>query len=262
MLAKLRMKNEHDGMSTAPATRLDGRALDQLRPVHFQLDFAPAATGSVLISMGRTQVICAVSIEDDVPRWMKQQKVSGGWITAEYSLLPYSTGDRTQRELSKGKISGRTQEIQRLIGRSLRAVCDMDALGSRTAWLDCDVLQADGGTRTASVTGICVAFQMAVQRLLKQGRLTVNPLKEPMAAISVGMVRGSPCLDLCYEEDFAAATDMNVVMTESGRFVEVQGTAEETPYTAEELDQMIKIAGKGIRELLAAQRAALIGWQA
>lgn len=248
------------GMQNEIKVRSDGRAADQLRPVSFQLDIAPSATGSVLISMGKTQVICAVTMEDDVPRWMKQQKVSGGWITAEYSLLPYATGERSSREVTKGKVSGRTQEIQRLIGRSLRAVCDMDALGSRTAWLDCDVLQADGGTRTASVTGICVAFRMAVQRLIKQGRLVRDPLKENMAAISVGMVGGVPLLDLCYEEDFAAATDMNVVMTQSDRFVEVQGTAEETPYTAAELDQMLKLAGKGIRELLAAQSAALAGW--
>jgi ribonuclease PH len=247
-------------MSIDTKLRSDGRTLDQLRPVSFQLDIAPAATGSVLISMGRTQVICAVSIEDDVPRWMRQQKVTGGWITAEYSLLPYATGDRSSREVTKGKVSGRTQEIQRLIGRSLRAVCDLEVLGSRTAWLDCDVLQADGGTRTASVTGICVAFQMAVQRLIKQGRLTRNPLKESMAAISVGLVGNTPMLDLCYEEDFAAATDMNVVMTASDRFVEVQGTAEETPYTTAELDQLLKLAGKGIRELLTAQTAALAGW--
>ena len=240
--------------------RIDGRAADQLRPVSFQLDIAPAASGSVLISMGRTQVICAVSIEDDVPRWMKQQKVSGGWITSEYSLLPYATTDRSTREVSKGKVSGRTQEIQRLIGRSLRAVCDLDALGSRTAWLDCDVLQADGGTRTASVTGLYVAFRMAVLRLMKAGALAREPLREAVAAVSVGMVGGQPLLDLCYEEDFAAATDMNVVMTASGRFVEVQGTAEEHPYTAEELQQMLGLAGSGIRDLLSAQQAALANW--
>ena len=240
--------------------RIDARAPDQLRPVSFQLDIAPAASGSVLISMGRTQVICAVSIENDVPRWMKQQKVSGGWITSEYSLLPYATLDRSTREVSKGKVSGRTQEIQRLIGRSLRAVCDLDALGSRTAWLDCDVLQADGGTRTASVTGLYVAFRMAVLRLMKAGQLAKDPLREAVAAISVGLVGGAPLLDLCYEEDFAASTDMNVVMTASGRFVEVQGTAEEHPYTAEELQQMLGLAGTGIRDLLAAQQAALANW--
>lgn len=242
------------------ALRSDGRAYDQLRPVSFQLDIAPAANGSVLISMGRTQVICGVSIDDDVPRWMKQQKVAGGWITSEYSMLPYATSDRSRREISSGKISGRTQEIQRLIGRSLRAVCDLDVLGARTVWLDCDVLQADGGTRTASVTGIYVAFQMAVRRLMKQGVLAQNPLKEAVAAISVGMVHGSPRLDLCYEEDFAAATDMNVVMTASDRFVEVQGTAEEAPYTADELQQMLKLAGTGIRALISAQQDALASW--
>ena len=244
-------------MSTEPVLRPDGRTPQQLRPVSFQLDIAPSATGSVLISMGRTQVICGVSIEPEVPRWMKQQKVTGGWITSEYSMLPYATTDRSRREVSSGKVSGRTQEIQRLIGRSVRAVCDLEALGSRTAWLDCDVLQADGGTRTASVTGIYVAFRMAVQRLLKQGVLTSDPLKEAVAAVSVGMVGGLPVLDLCYEEDFAASTDMNVVMTASERFVEVQGTAEEHPYTADELQQMLKLAGHGIRELVVAQRSAL-----
>lgn len=242
------------------ALRSDGRAPDQLRPVSFQLDIAPAANGSVLISMGRTQVICGVSIDDDVPRWMKQQKVTGGWITSEYSMLPYATVDRSRREISTGKVSGRTQEIQRLIGRSLRAVCDLEALGSRTVWLDCDVLQADGGTRTASVTGTYVAFQMAVRRLMKQGVLAQNPLKEAVAAISVGLVHGRPLLDLCYEEDFAAATDMNVVMTASERFVEVQGTAEESPYTTEELQQMLKLAGTGVRALIVAQQAALSAW--
>jgi ribonuclease PH len=243
------------------ALRPDGRAPDQLRPVSFQLDIAPAAQGSVLISMGRTQVICGVSVDADVPRWMKQQKVSGGWITSEYSMLPYATTDRSRREVSAGKISGRTQEIQRLIGRSLRAICDLEALGSRTVWLDCDVLQADGGTRTASVTGLYVAFDMAMRRLIKQGVLVRNPLKEAVAAISVGMVGGKPVLDLCYEEDAAAATDMNVVMTASERFVEVQGTAEEDPYTADDLNQMLKLAGGGIRELLAAQQSALANWQ-
>ncbi len=257
----LTRQNKDDAMSNSSLLlRTDGRLAGQLRPVSFQLDFAPAASGSVLISMGRTQVICAVSIDDEVPRWMKQQKVIGGWITSEYSLLPYATGERSAREVSKGKPSGRTQEIQRLIGRSLRAVCDLEALGPRTAWLDCDVLQADGGTRTASVTGIYVAFRMAVQRLLKQRHLPCNPLKEAVAAISVGMVDGAPRLDLCYEEDVAAATDMNVVMTASGRFVEVQGTAEEHPFTGGELQQMLDLAGGGIRELLAAQDKALAGW--
>ncbi len=242
------------------ALRPDGRAPGQLRPVSFQLDIAPAANGSVLITMGRTQVICGVSIDNDVPRWMKQQKVTGGWITSEYSMLPYATTDRSRREVTAGKVSGRTQEIQRLIGRSLRAVCDLDVLGPRTVWLDCDVLQADGGTRTASVTGTYVAFQMAVLRLMKQGVLARNPLKEAVAAVSVGMVKERALLDLCYEEDFAAATDMNVVMTASERFVEVQGTAEEAPYTADELQQMLKLAGSGIKDLLAAQASALSAW--
>ena len=240
-----------------PGPRPDGRASDQLRALSIKLDVAPQAQGSCLISMGRTQVICAVSIEDDLPRWMKQQKATGGWITAEYSMLPYSTPDRTRREVSTGKISGRTQEIQRLIGRSLRAVVDLEALGPRTLWVDCDVLQADGGTRTASVTGAYVACRLAVRKLLKSGAVTRDPLGDAVAAVSVGIVEGRPLLDLCYEEDFAASVDLNVVMTGSGKFVEVQGTAEEHPFSGTELNRMLKLAAGGIRELIAAQDKAL-----
>lgn len=243
--------------STVGLSRPDGRAADELRPVSFQIDIAPACAGSVLVSMGNTQVICGVSIEDEVPRWMKQQKVSGGWITAEYSMLPYSTTDRSRREVASGKIGGRTQEIQRLIGRSLRAVCDTEALGSRTVWIDCDVLRADGGTRTAAITGACVAFQLAVRKLMASGVLAANPLREAVAAVSVGIVGGKPLLDLCYAEDVDAATDMNVVMTASGRFVEVQGTAEDSPFSSRDLSGMLKYAENGIRELLAEQIRAL-----
>lgn len=235
------------------AARADGRAPDELRPIRFVPDPAPAAAGSVLVEFGRTRVICGASIEDGVPRWMRAQSVSGGWLTAEYSILPYATKPRNSRESSTGKVSGRTQEIQRLIGRSLRAVTDLDKLGERTIWLDCDVLEADGGTRTAAVTGAWVALRRAVSKLLKEGALKEDPLREAVAAVSVGIVEGRPLLDLCYTEDLAAAVDMNVVMTASGRFVEVQGTAEEQPYSREELDAMLALAAKGIRKLLKAQ---------
>lgn len=243
--------------SDAVDRRADGRRPDELRPVDFQLDVAPASPGSVLVSLGRTRVICAASIEEDLPRWMKQQKEPGGWVTAEYSMLPYATPDRSRREASLGKISGRTQEIQRLIGRSLRAVTDLAALGPRTVWLDCDVLQADGGTRTAAVTGAYVAFRRAVDRLLREKRLDRDPLTDAVAAVSVGLVGGRPLLDLCYEEDLAAGVDMNVVMTADGRFVEVQGTAEDNPFAGRDLNRLLKLAAGGIRRLVEAQRKAL-----
>ncbi|MBU1908558.1 MAG: ribonuclease PH [Verrucomicrobia bacterium] len=236
------------------AARPDGRAEDALRPIRFTPDPAPAAAGSVLVEFGRTRVICGASVEDGVPRWMRAQNISGGWLTAEYSLLPYATRPRNSRESSTGKVSGRTQEIQRLIGRSLRAVTDLDKLGVRTIWLDCDVLEADGGTRTAAVTGAWVALRRAVNRLLREGVLTEDPLREAVAAVSVGLVEGRACLDLCYQEDLAAAVDLNVVMTASGRFVEVQGTAEESPFSREELDAMLALAARGIRRLLKAQQ--------
>ncbi len=237
--------------------RADGRRVNDLRPVSFKPDIAPSATGSVLVSMGKTQVICAASIDDDVPPWMKRQKVTGGWVTAEYSLLPYSTTDRARREASVGKVSGRTQEIQRLIGRAMRAVIDLDALGPRTIWIDCDVLQADGGTRTASITGAWVAVRRALDRLLAEGRIDKIPLRSGVAAISVGIVNGTPVLDLNYEEDAAASVDMNVVMTSTGKFVEVQGTAEENPFSRDELDKMLKLAAGGIRQLIQKQKKAL-----
>ena len=238
--------------------RNDGRPFDCLRPVATQVDIAPAAAGSVLISMGNTQVICGCTIEEDIPRWMKSQKAAGGWITAEYSMLPYSTEDRARREVASGKVSGRTQEIQRLIGRSLRAVVDLNALGARTAWLDCDVLRADGGTRTASITGSMIALERAIRDLMSKGMLETNPITERCAAVSVGILDGVPRLDLCYEEDAAAEVDFNVVMTESGKFVELQGTAEEHPFTPAQLNQMLALAQKGISELIEIQKEAVL----
>lgn len=237
--------------------RGDGRSVDALRDLQMEIDFAPAAKGSVLVRMGKTTVLCAVSVQESVPRWMQVQKVPGGWITAEYSMLPYSTSDRSSRESSMGKVGGRTQEIQRLIGRSIRAVVDMKALGPRTLWIDCDVVQADGGTRTASITGAYVAVQRAIHQLMREGLLKENPVREAVAAISVGLIGETPYLDLCYEEDVAAEVDMNVVMTSSGKFVEVQGTAEGRPFSSEELNRMLALADKGIRELLVAQQAAI-----
>jgi ribonuclease PH len=235
--------------------RLDGRAPDQLRPVSFVPNFAPHATGSVLISTGDTRVICSAMVEEAVPRWMKDQNVAGGWVTAEYSMLPYSTLQRKARDISKGKQDGRGVEIQRLVGRSLRAVVDLDLLGPRTIWVDCDVLQADGGTRTAAITGACVAVALAGKALVEQKLIKSLPIKNYVAAVSVGMVGGAPLLDLNYIEDKDAAVDMNVVMTDSGRFVEVQGSGEETTFADEELAQMLVYSRKGITELIAAQKS-------
>ena len=220
---------------------------------------APAAAGSVLIKVGHTQLICAAMVEEFVPRWMREQKVAGGWLTAEYSLLPYSTQQRTSREVNAGRVSGRTQEIQRLVGRALRAVTNLEKLGPRTIWVDCDVLQADGGTRTAAITGAFVALRLAVNRLLKDGLLKEDPIREAVAAVSVGMVDGKALMDLCYEEDVKADVDMNVVLTAGGAFVEVQGTAEGEPFPDEDLQKMLALAKKGIGSLLKAQRAALAG---
>jgi ribonuclease PH len=237
--------------------RSDSRKPDQLRAVTFQPDIAPNATGSVLVSFGKTQVICAATVQDEVPRWMKMQGVSGGWLTAEYSMLPYSTLDRKDRDISKGKLDGRSQEIQRLIGRSLRAVVDLEKLGPRTVWIDCDVLQADGGTRTASITGACVATAMAFNRLLQQGRLTQQPLKKKVAAISVGVFNNQALLDLCYEEDRDAEVDCNLVMCEDGQFVEIQGSGEETTFSEAQLTAMLGLGKKGITELCKLQDEAI-----
>ncbi len=242
------------GMKPTTPRRADGRKPDQLRPFTLHPGFAPAALGSVLVAMGQTRVVCAVSVEEEVPRWMKSSGQTGGWLTAEYSMLPYSTTDRCRREVTSGKPSGRTQEIQRLIGRSLRAVVDLEKLGPRTLWVDCDVLQADGGTRTASITGAFVALRLAVDVLMKRGALKENPIREAVAAVSVGVVHGVPMLDLCYTEDLAAQVDMNLVMTASGKFVEVQGTAEDQPFTPDELATMLDLGKAGIRKLIKAQR--------
>ncbi len=233
--------------------RNDMRKADELRPVVMEAGIAPSSSGSVLIKMGNTEVICAASVDENIPRWMRAQNVQGGWLTAEYRMLPYATDQRKQRASAVGKIDGRTQEIQRLIGRSLRAVVDLKKLGPRTVWIDCDVLRADGGTRTASVTGAYVAMRLAVDQLLKDKKLAVDPILDSVAAVSVGIIHGQTLLDLCYTEDFEASVDMNVVMTGNGRFVEVQGTAEESPYTQAELDAMTALAAKGIRELTVMQ---------
>ena len=241
----------------APMTRNDGRTPDQLRPISFTPNFAPNSTGSVLVCSGATRVICSAMIEESVPRWMKEQGVAGGWVTAEYSMLPYSTGDRKTRDITKGRLDGRSSEIQRLIGRSLRTAIDLDKLGSRTMWIDCDVLAADGGTRTASITGASVAAALACRRLMTAGLIATNPIKQLVGAVSVGIVNGAALLDLDYSEDKDAAVDMNVVMTEHGSFVEVQGSGEESTFTDEELAAMMALARKGIGELIAAQRVAL-----
>ncbi len=235
--------------------RADGRGIDELRTASFERDFTVFAPGSVLVSMGRTRVLCTASIEERVPPWMRGS--GKGWVTAEYSLLPGSTGERVTREAAKGKQSGRTQEIQRLIGRSLRSVCDMVALGEVQVTVDCDVLQADGGTRTASICGAYVALHDALTRLVQKGTLRANPLTEAVAAVSVGVVDGVCMLDLPYEEDSRAEVDMNVVMTSSGRFIEVQGTAEGMPFTKAELDEMLSLAEHGIAQLLDLQTATL-----
>ena len=241
----------------ALAGRLDGRLPDQLRPIRFQTHIAPYATGSTLIEWGNTRVICGVTVEEAVPRWMKEQGVAGGWITAEYSMLPYSTLQRKPRDISKGKIDGRSQEIQRLIGRAMRAAVDLAKLGSRTLWVDCDVLQADGGTRTAAITGSYLALSLAMQRLLAEQKLAASPLLNAVAAVSVGRVDGQPLLDLCYAEDVAAEVDLNVVMTGAGEFVEVQGTGEEATFSEAQLQAMLALGRTGIQQLFAAQRAAL-----
>jgi ribonuclease PH len=237
--------------------RADGRKADELRPVSFEANFAPHATGSVLVRYGSTQVICAATIEPGVPTWMKQQGVKGGWLTAEYSMLPYSTHERKTRDINKGKLDGRTVEIQRLIGRSLRAAVDLDKLGQNTLWLDCDVLQADGGTRTAAITGAYVAARLAVQRLIDEGKLRESPLSDSVAAVSAGLFGGNLLLDLAYVEDKDAEVDFNIVMTGQGRFVEVQGSGEESTFSHEQLQDLLELAKKGLKELSALQAAFL-----
>ena len=237
--------------------RSDNRAPDQLRNVSFVPGIAPHANGSVLISCGNTRVICAATIQDEVPRWMKMQGVPGGWLTAEYSMLPYSTHDRKQRDITKGKLDGRSSEIQRLIGRSLRAVVDLVKLGQRTLCIDCDVLQADGGTRTASITGACVATAIAFNKLLQKGVITQQPLKRKVAAVSVGVVNGAALLDLCYEEDRDAEVDSNIVMTDDGQFVELQSSGEEATFSESQMTAMLTLGKKGIAELIKLQQQAI-----
>ena len=237
--------------------RADGRAPNQLRPLRFQNHIAPYAAGSTLVEWGNTRVICGVTIEEAIPRWMKEQGVKGGWITAEYSMLPYSTLQRKQRDSAKGKIDGRSSEIQRLIGRAMRAALDLDKLGERTVWVDCDVLQADGGTRTAAITGAFVALSLAVKKLMAEKKLAQSPILNAVAATSVGIVNGQPLLDLCYTEDVAAAVDLNLVMNAAGEFIEVQGTGEEATFTEAQLADLLALGKTGIHELLAAQGKAL-----
>ena len=235
--------------------RFDGRGADQMRPVRIVPDFLRYPEGSALIELGDTWVLCAVSVDEGVPHFLRGK--GQGWITAEYSMLPRSTATRTPRESVTGRIGGRTQEIQRLIGRSLRAVVDLAVLGERTLTIDCDVLQADGGTRTASITGAYVALVLALQKLKERGVIDAMPLKAAIAATSVGIVDGEMLLDLKYEEDSHAEVDFNVVMTDRGEFVETQGTAERRPFTRETVDKLLALADKGIQELFVLQRQAL-----
>lgn len=235
--------------------RADGRAWDELRPVKLTPGFQSFAEGSTLIELGMTQVLCSVSVEDRVPPFLRGGR--SGWVTAEYSMLPRSTVTRTSRDSAAGRVAGRSQEIQRLIGRSLRAVTDLDALGERTLIVDCDVLQADGGTRTTAITGAYVALHQALETLANMGVLSSIPLKSAVAATSVGIVHGYKMLDLCYDEDCNAAVDFNVVMTSKGEFVELQGTAEGKPFSRETIDALLSLAEKGISELFQFQQAIL-----
>lgn len=235
--------------------RSDGRAFDELRPVKITPGYLPYAEGSVLIEMGQTRVACSASVEERVPSFLRNS--GQGWITAEYSMLPRATQQRTSREIRRGGPSGRTHEIQRLIGRSLRAAADMRLLGERTITLDCDVLQADGGTRTAAITGAYVAFALAVNGMLKTGKIQRSIITNEVAATSVGILESTPLLDLKYDEDFKAEVDMNVVCTADGRFIEVQGTAEREPFTREQMDSLLTLAGQGIQALIAIQREAI-----
>jgi ribonuclease PH len=237
--------------------RPDGRKNNEIRTVKVQRNFIGTAEGSVLISMGNTRVICTASIEDKVPLFLKDQK--RGWITAEYSMIPRSTQTRTLRESIAGRISGRTHEIQRLIGRALRSVVDLSVIGERTIWVDCDVIQADGGTRTAAITGAFICLSDALKYALRNGLIEKMPLKDYLAAISVGVVNGEPMMDLCYLEDSAAEVDMNIVMTGSGRFVEIQGTAEGIPFSKDALDNLIKLAEQGINNLISMQKRLIEG---
>lgn len=235
--------------------RQDGRLFNGLRDIKITRNFLKTAEGSALIEMGKTKVICSASIEDKVPQFLKDTEK--GWVTAEYSMLPRSTPTRIIRESTSGKIGGRTHEIQRLIGRTMRSVMDLDVIGKRTIWLDCDVIQADGGTRTASITGAFVALTDAVKFAMANRMIEKNPIKDYVAAVSVGIVNGEPVLDLTYPEDSTAEVDMNVVMTGSGKFIEIQGTAETMPFDKLRLEQLLKLAEAGIREIIAIQKSVL-----
>lgn len=232
--------------------RTDGRKLAQLRPIKITPSYIKTADGSVLIEMGNTKVICTAKLEERVPPFLRNS--GKGWITAEYGMLPGSSATRIGRESSRGKVGGRTHEIQRLIGRSLRAIADLRSLGERTIWIDCDVIQADGGTRTASITGAYVALTEAVRSWLGRGVISIDPIKDAVAAVSIGIVKGRILLDLCYEEDSKADVDMNFVMTGAGKFIEVQGTAETSPFTRRQMERMAEIAQTGIKELLKTQK--------
>jgi len=237
--------------------RPDARTPEEMREITFLPGVAPHATGSVLACFGNTKVLCSAKIERGVPNWMKYQKVAGGWLTATYNMLPYSTLERKQRDGSQGRIDGRSSEIQRLIGRSLRAVVDLKKLGERTLWIDCDVLQADGGTRTTSVTGACVAVAIAFDKLLMDATLKTNPLKTYVAAVSAGVYGGTPILDLCYLEDRDASVDFNMVLTEDLQFVELQGSGEEATFSPEELNSMLELGRAGVEKIVELQKAAV-----
>ena len=237
--------------------RIDKRRNTDLRPVSFQCGFQSHPAGSVLVTFGGTRVVCAVSVEDAVPRWMKEQGKPGGWITAEYQMLPSATETRTEREAVRGKLSGRSSEIQRLIGRSLRAAVDLEKLPSMTFHIDCDVIDADGGTRCASITGASVALELAAKKLMAEGKLPEWPLLNRVAAVSVGLLQGEGLLDLCYVEDSAADVDMNVIMTDAGRFVELQGSGEEATFGDDDLTTLLGLAKKGLKEIFALQEAAI-----
>lgn len=238
-------------------SRNDGRTADQLRPIHFIPHIVPNAAGSVLCCFGNTRVICTVTVDEGVPRWMKEQNVQGGWLTAEYAMLPASTHERKARDISKGRLDGRSSEIQRLIGRSLRAVVDLSVLGQRTLWIDCDVLQADGGTRTASITGACVAAAIAFDKLVAAKKVFRSPLRKMVAAVSAGIFKDAALLDLNYVEDKDAEVDANFVMTEDGEFVEIQGAGEESTFSGSQFTDLLALGQKGIRELTALQHAAV-----
>jgi len=243
-----------------PMQRTDARGPDEIRAINFELNVTPHASGSVLVSMGQTRVICGVTIEEVVPRWMKEQGVTGGWLTAEYSMLPYSTQTRKPRDVAKGRLDGRSVELQRLIGHSLRSVVDLEKLGPRTIWVDCDVLQADGGTRTTAITGASLALAIACRKLVREKKLEAPPMQKLVAAVSAGILDGQAILDLNYEEDKLVTVDFNLVATEDGEFVEVQGSGEEATFAGSQLDEMLGLGRKGIVESIAAQLAALARW--